>query len=137
MMSSNHQALPHYYVSTNFTDPNTYNINAHNRSHLENFYPSVMDDTTHKRLYPTIILFDEILQYPERRKKVEEIMKTRVHCDTNNGGEICVIRRCEYETDETISTLESQHEYHASCIKQWLLKGKRSCPICRSSISIS
>lgn len=28
-------------------------------------------------------------------------------------------------------------EYQANCINQWLLKGKSSCPICRSSVSMS
>ncbi|PHT97516.1 hypothetical protein BC332_33557 [Capsicum chinense] len=62
------------------------------------------------------------------------MMKTRTHCGTDDGGETCAICLCEYENDEAIGTLECQHEYHARCIKQWLLKGKRSCPLCRSSV---
>ncbi|KAM3378242.1 hypothetical protein P3S68_010655 [Capsicum galapagoense] len=65
---------------------------------------------------------------------IANMMKTRTHCSTDDGGETCAICLCEYENDETIGTLECQHEYHASCIKQWLLKGKTSCPLCRSSV---
>ncbi|KAF3667169.1 putative deoxyuridine 5'-triphosphate nucleotidohydrolase-like [Capsicum annuum] len=65
---------------------------------------------------------------------ITNIMRTRTHCSTDDGGETCSICLCEYESDETIGTLECQHEYHASCIKQWLLKGKTSCPLCRSSV---
>ncbi|WMV11880.1 hypothetical protein MTR67_005265 [Solanum verrucosum] len=78
------------------------------------------------------------------KSKVEEfigfMMKTRIHRattdhdDDDDGGEICVICQCKYENDETIVTLKCQHEYHDSCLKQWLLNGKRCCPICRSSV---
>ncbi|OIT28727.1 putative e3 ubiquitin-protein ligase hip1 [Nicotiana attenuata] len=76
-------------------------------------------------------------------------MKTRTYCgstskvDVNSEetvkaadeeGEICVICQGEYVNDEIIGTLECGHEYHGSCIKQWLLKGKNTCPICRSSV---
>ncbi|KAM3344243.1 hypothetical protein P3S68_026335 [Capsicum galapagoense] len=50
------------------------------------------------------------------------------------NSEICVICLCECVNDETIRTLECRHEYHANCIEQWLLKGKKNCTICRSSV---
>nr|XP_027075788.1 E3 ubiquitin-protein ligase Praja-2-like [Coffea arabica] len=43
--------------------------------------------------------------------------------------EICVVCQCEYENGETIGTLECRHEYHADCIKRWLMK-KNVCPLC-------
>ncbi|KAL3381805.1 hypothetical protein AABB24_001749 [Solanum stoloniferum] len=85
-------------------------------------------------------LLEAIVSYEEGNEEVTEeiignMMKTRIHCGSDDGEEIiCVICQCEYENDETIGTLECQHEYHSSCIKEWLLKGKRSCPICRSSV---
>ncbi|WMV11881.1 hypothetical protein MTR67_005266 [Solanum verrucosum] len=88
-------------------------------------------------------LFGDVVEsddYEDEEEVTEEIignmMKTRIHCGGSDDGEeiICVICQCEYENDETIGTLECQHEYHSSCIKEWLLKGKRSCPICRSSV---
>ncbi|KAG5626239.1 hypothetical protein H5410_011457, partial [Solanum commersonii] len=87
-------------------------------------------------------LFGDVVEsddYEDEEEVTEEIignmMKTRIYCGSDDGEEIiCVICQCEYENDETIGTLECQHEYHSSCIKEWLLKGKRSCPICRSSV---
>nr|XP_027075806.1 E3 ubiquitin-protein ligase RNF12-B-like [Coffea arabica] len=43
--------------------------------------------------------------------------------------EICVVCQCEYENGETIGTLECRHEYHADCIKRWLME-KNVCPLC-------
>ncbi|KAK4345388.1 hypothetical protein RND71_035564 [Anisodus tanguticus] len=75
------------------------------------------------------------------------MLKTRNHCAKvkvnseetvigvdDSREEICTICLCEYVNDETIGTLECGHEYHASCIEQWLLRGKQNCPICRSSV---
>ena len=44
--------------------------------------------------------------------------------------EICVVCQCEYEDEETIGTLECRHEYHADCIKRWLMK-KNVCLVCK------
>nr|XP_027076892.1 probable E3 ubiquitin-protein ligase ZFP1 [Coffea arabica] len=44
--------------------------------------------------------------------------------------EICVVCQCECENGETIGTLECKHEYHADCIKRWLMK-KNVCPLCK------
>ncbi|KAG5626240.1 hypothetical protein H5410_011458 [Solanum commersonii] len=90
-------------------------------------------------LLEAIVSYEEGNDYEDEEEVTEEIignmMKTRIHCGSDDGEEIiCVICQCEYENDETIGTLECQHEYHSSCIKEWLLKGKRSCPICRSSV---
>ncbi|XP_055808292.1 uncharacterized protein LOC129876834 [Solanum dulcamara] len=64
------------------------------------------------------------------------MLKTRTHCAEVevDSEEICAICLCEYVSNETIGTLECGHEYHATCIEQWLLRGKKNCPICRSSV---
>ncbi|KAK6804891.1 hypothetical protein RDI58_002675 [Solanum bulbocastanum] len=86
-------------------------------------------------LLEATVSYEEGNEEEDEVEEVTDMMKTRIHCGTNDGEEIiCVICQCEYENDETIGTLECQHEYHESCIKEWLLKGKRSCPICRSSV---
>lgn len=38
----------------------------------------------------------------------------------------------DYEKQEKIGTLDCGHEYHADCVKRWLLV-KNTCPICKSS----
>ncbi|XP_060178355.1 E3 ubiquitin-protein ligase BIG BROTHER-like [Lycium barbarum] len=65
---------------------------------------------------------------------IENLMKARIHCCTDYGEEMCVICQCEYHNDETIGTLECRHEFHAGCIEEWLMRGKKTCPICRSSV---
>ncbi|XP_060216883.1 E3 ubiquitin ligase BIG BROTHER-related-like [Lycium barbarum] len=65
---------------------------------------------------------------------IANLIKTRIHCGTDDEGEMCVICQCEYENDETIGALECKHEFHAGCIEQWVLRGKKTCPICRSSV---
>ncbi|XXG90115.1 hypothetical protein AAC387_Pa12g1954 [Persea americana] len=46
--------------------------------------------------------------------------------------ETCIICQAEYEESEKIGILDCGHDYHADCIKQWLLV-KNVCPICKAS----
>ncbi|WMV51170.1 hypothetical protein MTR67_044555 [Solanum verrucosum] len=71
-----------------------------------------------------------------------EYFKTRIHQvvvptdEVNNPTEteeIYVICHMEFEHEETVATLGCGHKYHASCIKQWLLR-KKDCPMCRASV---
>ncbi|OIT39856.1 putative e3 ubiquitin-protein ligase hip1 [Nicotiana attenuata] len=79
----------------------------------------------------------------EKEEIIEKCLRTRTYCgststskvEVNSEGEICVICQGEYVNDEIIGTLECGHEYHISCIKKWLLRGKKTCPICRSSVA--
>ncbi|WMV57944.1 hypothetical protein MTR67_051329, partial [Solanum verrucosum] len=47
--------------------------------------------------------------------------------------EIRVICHDKFDHEENIGALGCGHEYHAGCIKQWLLI-KNDCPICRASV---
>ncbi|KAK9688835.1 hypothetical protein RND81_09G014500 [Saponaria officinalis] len=49
--------------------------------------------------------------------------------DQNNDS--CIICQDEYEDRDKLGTLECGHEYHAECLKKWLLV-KNVCPICKS-----
>ena len=61
---------------------------------------------------------------------ISEQLKTRNYQTlADQEPEICVVCQCEYENGETIGTLECRHEYHADCIKRWLMK-KNVCPLC-------
>ncbi|XP_058095749.1 probable E3 ubiquitin-protein ligase ZFP1 isoform X2 [Magnolia sinica] len=44
----------------------------------------------------------------------------------------CIICQVEYEDKEKIGILDCGHDYHANCIKQWLVV-KNICPICKTS----
>ncbi|KAA0059006.1 hypothetical protein IC582_016642 [Cucumis melo] len=43
----------------------------------------------------------------------------------------CIICQDHYQNLEKVGTLDCGHEYHASCLKKWLLV-KNVCPICKS-----
>ncbi|XP_040986558.1 probable E3 ubiquitin-protein ligase ZFP1 isoform X1 [Juglans microcarpa x Juglans regia] len=43
----------------------------------------------------------------------------------------CIICQDEYQNQEKIGILDCGHEYHAGCLKKWLLL-KNACPICKS-----
>ncbi|WMV51358.1 hypothetical protein MTR67_044743 [Solanum verrucosum] len=81
--------------------------------------------------------YTALLDLPGVGHHQEEIvmMKKRNHCVNKvDSEEICSICLSEYVYDDTIGTLHCGHEYHATCIEKWLLRGKKNCPICRSSV---
>ncbi|XP_022753306.1 probable E3 ubiquitin-protein ligase ZFP1 [Durio zibethinus] len=43
----------------------------------------------------------------------------------------CIICQEDYKNQEKIGTLDCGHEYHAGCLRKWLLV-KNVCPICKS-----
>ncbi|KAL6347765.1 hypothetical protein AAG906_026294 [Vitis piasezkii] len=43
----------------------------------------------------------------------------------------CIICQEEYENEEKIGFLDCGHEYHADCLKKWVLV-KNVCPLCRA-----
>ncbi|ERN14012.1 hypothetical protein AMTRI_Chr01g111210 [Amborella trichopoda] len=45
--------------------------------------------------------------------------------------ETCIICQEEYREKDEVGTLECGHDYHADCIKHWLML-KNVCPICKS-----
>ncbi|KAF5462564.1 hypothetical protein F2P56_018558 [Juglans regia] len=45
--------------------------------------------------------------------------------------DLCVICQDEYKNQENIGLLDCGHEYHADCLKKWLLV-RNVCPICKS-----
>nr|XP_043626310.1 probable E3 ubiquitin-protein ligase ZFP1 [Erigeron canadensis] len=44
----------------------------------------------------------------------------------------CVICQTNYDDQEQIGVLDCGHEYHAECVKKWLVV-KNTCPICKST----
>ncbi|XP_009762157.1 putative E3 ubiquitin-protein ligase ZFP1 [Nicotiana tabacum] len=46
--------------------------------------------------------------------------------------DFCVICQADYDDQEKIGTLDCGHEYHAECVKKWLVV-KNTCPICKST----
>ncbi|XP_022876136.1 probable E3 ubiquitin-protein ligase RHG1A isoform X1 [Olea europaea var. sylvestris] len=61
-------------------------------------------------------------------------LKQRKYVDVKIEGqtetEPCCICQEEYKDGEDLGTLECKHDFHAECIKQWLMH-KNLCPICK------
>ena len=70
-------------------------------------------------------------------ESITNVVKTRIcrkleeAASMDEEDESCVICQEEYEKEEKIGFLDCGHEYHADCLKKWLLR-ENVCPICRS-----
>lgn len=51
---------------------------------------------------------------------------------SDHKTDFCVICQSNYDDQESIGTLKCGHEYHADCVKKWLIM-KNNCPICKST----
>lgn len=96
--------------------------------------------------------YEELLALEERigdvktglsEESISKCLKTRLHScrvlpPMNQPSEVvedngtCIICQVEYAENEKIGSLDCGHDYHAECIKQWLLL-KNICPICKMS----
>ncbi|KAE8683332.1 RING/U-box superfamily protein, putative isoform 2 [Hibiscus syriacus] len=62
-------------------------------------------------------------------------LKRRKHSSASGAqleAEPCCVCQEEYNDGEDIGTLECGHDFHADCIKQWLMH-KNLCPICKTT----
>lgn len=55
---------------------------------------------------------------------------TLSHGESHSECSICLE---SYRSGQEVSILACSHEYHSSCIGEWMLKN-RSCPMCRKDI---
>jgi hypothetical protein len=46
----------------------------------------------------------------------------------------CSICQCAYQVNQGYRTLSCNHIFHKSCIDQWLVSGKTTCPMCRTEV---
>jgi len=46
---------------------------------------------------------------------------------------LCAICLCDYQLDDTLSTLSCIHHFHQQCIMEWF-KVKLTCPLCNTSL---
>ncbi|KAF6136869.1 hypothetical protein GIB67_018908 [Kingdonia uniflora] len=82
--------------------------------------------------------YEELLTLQERIGHVnvglsQEVISSglKVTCsELENEGEMCVICQDDIRTPDKVGTLCCGHEYHAGCIKDWLMM-KNMCPICK------
>ncbi|KAE8714395.1 E3 ubiquitin-protein ligase MBR2 [Hibiscus syriacus] len=88
--------------------------------------------------------YEELLALEERIGNVstglsEETILNRLKRRKNSSAsgaqleaEPCCVCQEEYNDGEDIGTLECGHDFHADCIKQWLMH-KNLCPICKTT----
>ncbi|KAK9112721.1 hypothetical protein Scep_020240 [Stephania cephalantha] len=88
--------------------------------------------------------YEELLALEERignvstglsEENILKKMKQRKFLSTRTDPsdvEPCCICQEEYSEAENLGVLECGHDFHANCIKQWLMQ-KNSCPICKTT----
>lgn len=68
---------------------------------------------------------------------ISKHIKTRAATQEDTASGICTVCQDDLHEEgdnDSIATLDCGHEYHASCIKSWLLE-KNVCPLCRMILS--
>ncbi|KAK4381068.1 E3 ubiquitin-protein ligase MBR2 [Sesamum angolense] len=92
---------------------------------------------------PIVILDDMGIEWEEENVKrdgglpeklILKYLKTRDCCPVNNDGEpeTCVVCQDDLcQENSTVGVLDCGHEYHASCVRQWLQQ-KNICPLCKA-----
>ncbi len=66
----------------------------------------------------------------EQIKKIAKINFTNVH---KRYGDSCTICVSDFQTAEKVRRLACNHQYHAKCIKGWLINEK-TCPVCKAEV---
>lgn len=51
-----------------------------------------------------------------------------------NSEQTCPICLEMYQQGDEIETLPCKHEFHKTCVNQWLTTSGRTCPICRNNV---
>lgn len=113
----------------------------------ETYYDSRnwFDQHQEMRLDIDSMSYEELLALEERignvsmglpEKNMSSCLQEITHClsspsDSQEGGN-CVICLEEYKDRDRLGRLSCGHEYHVSCIKNWLLI-KNACPICKAA----
>jgi len=67
------------------------------------------------------------------KREFDKIPELKLNCSLKTD-EPCSICLENYRTSQCIKILPCTHYYHKHCIKEWLCKKEKSCPMCRQSI---
>ncbi|KAB2076160.1 hypothetical protein ES319_A06G022000v1 [Gossypium barbadense] len=71
-------------------------------------------------------LSEEMISNQLKRRKYSSVPETQLETEP------CCVCQEEYNDGEDLGTLECGHDFHADCIKQWLMH-KNLCPICKTT----
>ncbi|XP_075096624.1 putative E3 ubiquitin-protein ligase RHG1A [Nicotiana tabacum] len=107
--------------------------------------PDIHDHHRDMRLDVDNMTYEELLALGERIGDVctgltEETILSRlkqrnyicIKTEEPEDTEPCCICREEYNDGDDVGTLNCGHDFHAGCIKQWLMQ-KNLCPICKTT----
>ncbi|XP_039055654.1 probable E3 ubiquitin-protein ligase RHG1A [Hibiscus syriacus] len=76
--------------------------------------------------YVSTGLNEETISNRLKRRKNSKALESQTE------AEPCCVCQEEYNEGEDLGTLECGHDFHADCIKQWLMQ-KNLCPICKTT----
>ncbi|CAH2053663.1 unnamed protein product [Thlaspi arvense] len=74
---------------------------------------------------------EEVKDLLKRRTSLSTRINTEEAPSTDRETDSCTICQENYKNKDKIATLDCKHEYHAECLKKWLVI-KNVCPICKS-----
>ncbi|TYH11906.1 hypothetical protein ES288_A06G023200v1 [Gossypium darwinii] len=106
--------------------------------------PDIHDRHRDMRLDVDNMSYEELLALEERignvntglsEEMISNLLKRRKYSsvpETQLETEPCCVCQEEYNDGEDLGTLECGHDFHADCIKQWLMH-KNLCPICKTT----
>lgn len=89
--------------------------------------------------------YEELLALEERignvntgltEENISKCVKQKSYANVAGPTDVepCCICQEEYKKGDDLGVLECGHDFHTSCIKQWLLQ-KNLCPVCKSTAS--
>ncbi|KAL1544289.1 RING-type E3 ubiquitin transferase [Salvia divinorum] len=108
-----------------------------------NGFSELHDQNIDMRLDDDNMSYEELLALQEQignvstglsEKKIQDSFKKRKHgaVKASQVMEPCCICQEDYVAGDDIGILDCRHEFHTSCIKQWLIL-KNICPICKNT----
>ncbi len=65
-----------------------------------------------------------------------ETKKYNECCCSEENSKICIICNDEFKEDDVIKITKCKHVLHDECLKPWLLKESKKCPVCRMELGV-
>ncbi|CAI0399377.1 unnamed protein product [Linum tenue] len=86
---------------------------------------------------PHVRNVSDAISIPLHPSVLEKVVDSARHVKSvvvEEQGKMCAICLERFEVSGEAIRLRCGHLYHRDCIGNWLQKGKRQCPVCRSQI---